>query len=82
MNFTITNVGTNPARIWKHINVTDESGGLHPESEWDEDPQNSINDISTVLGYDMKVNDSYLIRVRGRRGRGLREQHVDFPWHA
>ena len=60
MEFTVTNDGNNPLRLWKHIEniTTDESGINEPEQQWYDD--NGIgtegkNDIDTVIEYDMYV---------------------------
>ncbi len=50
-NVTIKNVGTNDAIVCKMINITGYGGGLHPESELAEDPENEINKISAAIEY-------------------------------
>ena len=50
-NVTINNVGTNDARVCKMINITSYGGGDHPESEWEEDSENTINKISAAIEY-------------------------------
>lgn len=37
----LQNVGDNPVKVYKHINVTETGGGMHPEPEWNVDPDNS-----------------------------------------
>ena len=54
-NFTVNNVGTNPVNVWKKVDVIGTSGGLHPESEVGEDPQDTINNIDTAITYDLSV---------------------------
>jgi predicted ribosomally synthesized peptide with SipW-like signal peptide len=53
----IKNVGNNDLDVWKHLTVPVYSGGAHPESEKDEDPNNDINDIASVMWYDLTVDD-------------------------
>lgn len=62
MKFTINNVGENDADVWKRIPEATYSGGLHPESELEEDPDDTINDIGRVIHYDMYVNTEPLIQ--------------------
>lgn len=62
MKFTIKNVGENTADVWKKITNVQYTGGLHPESEEKEDPDNSINNIGSVIHYDMYVNGKPLIK--------------------
>jgi len=58
---TLRNEGVNTADIWKKITVDDYTGGLHPESELGEDPNNTDNKIGTVIRYDMSLNGWVLI---------------------
>jgi predicted ribosomally synthesized peptide with SipW-like signal peptide len=58
ITFVVTNVGTNPADIYKHLTVTELAGGAHPESEWAEDPDDTINNIDEVMDYAILVNDA------------------------
>lgn len=53
MNVTVENVGDpgNPVKLYKSINVTAESGGLHPEPEKAADPGDTRNDVSTAVDY-------------------------------
>lgn len=53
---TLSNVGNNPVNIWKKVTVTDYSGGEHPESELAEDANDNINDIGSVIRYDMTID--------------------------
>jgi predicted ribosomally synthesized peptide with SipW-like signal peptide len=46
----------NPADIWLHIKDIACTGGLHPESEWPEDPGNSINNIDDYITYDLYID--------------------------
>lgn len=51
----IDNVGTNPVNVYKLItNITCE-GGIHPESEYDEDPDDTKNWIDEWITYDLSV---------------------------
>lgn len=60
LNFSITNVGNNTVKLYKHINVTNESDGLHPEAEDEEDPAGTRNNISDVIDFSLRVNGSPL----------------------
>lgn len=59
--FEITNVGTNPVNVWKHLKVTGTEEGLMPEPEEEYYIAEEIpyppgkNDIDTVIFYDLKV---------------------------
>ena len=57
IEFDIENVGLNPCVIWKHIEITAEIGGEHPEPEEAVDPGDTINDISNWIMYDLVVDD-------------------------
>ncbi|HEX7456683.1 MAG TPA: TasA family protein [Candidatus Nanoarchaeia archaeon] len=63
--FTITNVGSNPARIWKHIKDvdTEENGVTEPEQDWYTTYNGGVpkNDIDTVIEYDMTVGETTVI---------------------
>lgn len=61
MSFTITNVGNNEADVWKRLTNLEYDGGVHPESEFGEDPNDEINNIGTVIHYDMYVDHEPLI---------------------
>ncbi len=52
---TLTNDGTNPMDVWKMITSVVCTGGAHPESEVAEDPTDTINNIDTVILYDMWI---------------------------
>lgn len=56
LEFTIQNVGTNPAVLWKHIKVDGVSTGTlsEPEQAWEED-NGENNAIDEVINYDMSV---------------------------
>ncbi|OKY79086.1 MAG: M73 family secreted endopeptidase [Candidatus Methanohalarchaeum thermophilum] len=54
-NVTITNVGTNDARVCKVINITGYDGGAHPVSEQATDPDNTVNKISAAIEYWLSV---------------------------
>ncbi len=55
---TLKNVGSNPADIWKKIDITGYTDGLRPESE-----TSGVNDneIGTVIRYDISLNGQALI---------------------
>ena len=55
---TVKNVGTNPGSLTMHIKNVACAGGLHPESEWGEDPTNEINNIDDFIWVD--VNEEYI----------------------
>ncbi|RLG29439.1 hypothetical protein DRN97_11860 [Methanosarcinales archaeon] len=55
IELTITNEGTNPANISKHLIVTGTAGGLHPESESAEDSNDTINNIDDYIWFDLYV---------------------------
>ncbi len=66
INFVIKNVGSNPANVWKAINVTKEEDGVVSEPEclegggsWTggscEGSYNSQNNISSAINYDLIV---------------------------
>lgn len=59
---TLKNVGSNPADIWKKIYDIAYDGGAHPESEESEDPGNDINDIGSVIRYDIYLNTQDFIK--------------------
>jgi len=68
--FVIKNVGSNPAKIWKHIKgvETEDNGITEPECEayvgtWGEGCTGGTpkNDIDTVIEYDMTVNGTTVI---------------------
>lgn len=61
MEFTVTNTGENTADVWKMLDEVAYDGGLHPESEYDEDAEDTTNDIGSVIRYDMFINDDPLI---------------------
>jgi len=58
---TLHNVGTNPGDAWMHIKDIVEYGGLHPEPEWETDPNNAINDIQSWITFDLKLDDKIII---------------------
>lgn len=60
IDFVIENTGPNPVVVWKHIGNVQTGGGEHPESEWAEDPTNTINHIHKVTNYDLKVDDTVI----------------------
>ncbi len=60
INFTIRNLSANPVVVWKHIGNVQTSGGEHPESEFAEDPNDTINHIHTVTNYDLKVDSTVI----------------------
>lgn len=66
IDFTITNVGSNPAVVWKHVTVIERSGGeplyLAPDTEWySSEPEYSAEDgigerrdnLAEVINYDL-----------------------------
>jgi len=53
--FDIQNEGTNPVNVWKHITNVVCTGGLHPESEKAEDPDDTKNYIDYYITYDLSV---------------------------
>ncbi|MCK4368488.1 MAG: SipW-dependent-type signal peptide-containing protein [Dehalococcoidales bacterium] len=63
VEYEITNVGTNPCVIWKHLSGFVTGGGIlaYPatnptcssEPEWQVDADDSINDIDTYISYDL-----------------------------
>jgi predicted ribosomally synthesized peptide with SipW-like signal peptide len=55
ITFNITNVGTNPVNVWKHIKNVVCSGGNHPESEEAEDPSDTKNWLPPWILYDLSV---------------------------
>lgn len=75
VEFTISNVGTNPVVIWKKVVITDENTGVESEPEctdqggiWinpngpcDWQGNNDNNNISSVISYSMKVDGVSLI---------------------
>ena len=71
MEFIITNVGGNPARVWKRVDVvsTEDNGVNEPECDaysgtWDGSicsDETEKNDIDTVIEYDLYVNDNSII---------------------
>lgn len=66
LNFTVHNNGTNPAYIWKHINVTDQVNGAETEPELDADPTGTVNDLENVTTFDLQLRleegpDVYII---------------------
>lgn len=79
---TLRNVGTNPADIWKKITVTDYSGGLHPESELGEDPSNDINDIGSVIRYDILINGQIFIDESDNYVIDEGPNQLPATWHA
>jgi len=56
IEFYVRNVGDNEAVIWKMIEVTDQRGGDHPESEEAEDPGDTINNLKGWMFYDLYVD--------------------------
>ena len=58
---TLKNEGSNTADIWKKIYDITYAGGAHPESEEGEDPSDTINDIGSVIRYDIYLNGQVLI---------------------
>jgi len=53
IELNITNVGTNPVDIYKYLIVTGTDGGLHPESELEEDPNDTINNIDDYIWFEL-----------------------------
>jgi predicted ribosomally synthesized peptide with SipW-like signal peptide len=73
IDFTITNVGTNPVVVWKHITVTSRSGGIAVYPDPTTGPASSepeylaeggvgrlgVNDnLAQVINYDLKIGSS------------------------
>lgn len=54
-NFIVKNTGDNPVNIWKKVSNVVTGGGAHPESEEAADPSDTINNIDTVITYDLSV---------------------------
>ena len=59
--FVVQNVGENKADVWKRFTVVETRGGLHPESELREDPEDIINNIDTAIIYDLVVDGEVII---------------------
>lgn len=55
LNISITFTGTEPGEVYKTITVTNQTDGLHPESENEEDPNGTRNDIANVTDYGIEV---------------------------
>lgn len=58
---TVENTGMNPVTVWKRTTVTDTAGGIHPESEMEEDPNDENNAIDEATIYDLMVNNVVII---------------------
>ena len=59
--FTVQNVGENEVDVWKRFTTTETRGGLHPESEETEDPNDTINNIDDVIIYDLMIDNDVII---------------------
>lgn len=55
-NVTVQNTGTNPMDVWLRISNVAVGGGLHPSSEFGEDPSDTLNNIDQWIIYDLVVN--------------------------
>jgi hypothetical protein len=64
IDFVVTNVGSNPAVVWKHVTVTERTGGeqsyLAPdqeyyssEPEWEAEVAGRVDNLDAVINYDL-----------------------------
>lgn len=62
MTFTITNVGTNEAEVWKHFEIVSTGQGVQSEPEREYEYQNGERwNIDSVIMYDLMVNHEEII---------------------
>jgi len=57
----LCNNGPNPAECWLCIDNIVTTGGNHPESEWNADSDDEINNIDDFLIIGAKINDNAII---------------------
>ncbi|MEN6518782.1 MAG: TasA family protein [Methanospirillum sp.] len=55
-NVSLENTGTNPFNVWMKISDVTTDGGILTIPEHQEDPTDAVNDIDTVMRYDLYVN--------------------------
>lgn len=61
INISVNNTGTNPMYVFLNVCNITSGGGLHPESEKGEDPDNTINMIEKVILFDLYENSTAII---------------------
>lgn len=61
ITFIVKNVGTSPMVVWKMLSDIVCEGGDHPESEEEEDPNDTINNIASWIFYDLIVKGETII---------------------
>ena len=76
IEFTVHNPGGNDVVIWKKLTVGAQTGGLHPESEDAEDPDDKINNLAGWMFYDLYVNGNAVIPAANQ----VRVDNVNTVW--
>ena len=61
VNVTVKNNGTNPMYAWLSVCNISNGGGLRPQSEFGEDPADTINMIEDVIQFDLYENTTQII---------------------
>lgn len=85
-NVTLTNVGTNPFDVWLNVSTVSTADGLTSEPETAEEAGTAVNNIDTVIRYDLNVGGvskiadaaNYFISApqHGLTGLPMKEQYI------
>jgi len=78
----LENIGVNTADIWKKLVVTGYTDNLHPDSEDGEDPSGNVNNIGSVIRYDMTINDQVFIEEADNYVLDESAYQLPNTWHA
>ena len=76
IRFRVYNPGANDVVVWKKLTVTEQGGGLHPESEDIEDPDDDINNLASWIFYDLYVRGNAVIPA----AHEVRVDNVNTVW--
>ena len=63
IDFTVTNTGTNPVVVWKHLGNIVCTGGIETDAELEANPGGQKHNIDTVIEYDLEVDGVVIFSV-------------------